>query len=52
MANPLKITCFDPERLASSAEGCAATADLAQVREPQEPLGGKCRLGQYLEDGR
>jgi hypothetical protein len=52
MANPLKMTRFDLERRALLAEGCAGTVDLAQVREPQEPLCGECPSGRYLEDGR
>jgi hypothetical protein len=52
MANPLKITCFDPERLASSAQGCTGTADLAQARELPEPLRGECPFARYLEEGR
>jgi hypothetical protein len=52
MANHLKITCFDPERLALSAEGCADTANLVPVRGPQWPLCGEDPLGRYLEEGR
>jgi hypothetical protein len=52
MPNPLRMTCFDVERHAMWAEACTRAANLAQVREPQEPLGSKCPLGRYLEEGR
>jgi hypothetical protein len=52
MANPLKMTCFYPERLAMAVEDRPSAADLAQVCELRELLHGESPSGRYLEEGR
>jgi hypothetical protein len=52
MANPLKMSLFDPERGAIPIMDFAPAAGLAQVREPLVLVCGECSLGRCLEDGR